>query len=226
MFGSDTETSTTPPSRNISGSTCRPARRASRADLSRAVRLPWRRVEDRAGPGHGLPSQLQPDLAPLRQALAGVCCSASSSRSWRSRSAASSGSRWRSLYVSGNRLVRGLIAAYVEVVRNVPLMLLVYLVFYGLPTVVDLAYCGHDLVRRHAVGLCGGLSGRGVPLGARGGAARAARCRPGDRAHARPAPRLCAAADHAAHRAARAVQHLRVAVQGHVGRVGDRRARS
>ena len=43
-------------------------------------------------------------------------------------------------YVSGNRAVRGLISAYVEVIRNVPLLLLVYLVFYGLPTVVDIAY--------------------------------------------------------------------------------------
>ncbi|HEX4766469.1 MAG TPA: amino acid ABC transporter permease [Lichenihabitans sp.] len=44
------------------------------------------------------------------------------------------------LYVSGGRVVRALIAAYVEVVRNVPLLLLVYLVFYGLPTVVNIAY--------------------------------------------------------------------------------------
>jgi polar amino acid transport system permease protein len=44
------------------------------------------------------------------------------------------------IYVSGNRLARGLIAAYVEVIRNVPLLLLVYLVFYGLPRVVDIAY--------------------------------------------------------------------------------------
>ena len=44
------------------------------------------------------------------------------------------------LYVSGGRYIRGLIAAYVEVIRNVPLILLVYLVFYGLPTVIDIAY--------------------------------------------------------------------------------------
>lgn len=44
------------------------------------------------------------------------------------------------LYVSGGRVLRGFIAAYVEVIRNVPLILLVYLVFYGLPTVVDIAY--------------------------------------------------------------------------------------
>ncbi|RWG80340.1 amino acid ABC transporter permease [Mesorhizobium sp.] len=43
-------------------------------------------------------------------------------------------------YVSAGRVVRGIIAAYVEFIRNVPLILLVYLVFYGLPTVVDLAY--------------------------------------------------------------------------------------
>lgn len=44
------------------------------------------------------------------------------------------------LYVSGGRVLRALIAAYVEVVRNVPLLLLVYLVFYGLPTVVNIVY--------------------------------------------------------------------------------------
>ncbi|MGE3875278.1 MAG: amino acid ABC transporter permease [Parvibaculaceae bacterium] len=44
------------------------------------------------------------------------------------------------IYVSGGRITRAIIAAYVEVIRNVPLILLVYLVFYGLPTVVDFAY--------------------------------------------------------------------------------------
>ena len=43
-------------------------------------------------------------------------------------------------YVSAGRVVRAIIASYVEFIRNVPLILLVYLVFYGLPTVVDLAY--------------------------------------------------------------------------------------
>ena len=42
--------------------------------------------------------------------------------------------------MSAGRVVRTIIAAYVEFIRNVPLILLVYLVFYGLPTVVDLAY--------------------------------------------------------------------------------------
>ena len=43
-------------------------------------------------------------------------------------------------HVSGGRLVRGLIAVYVEGIRNVPLILLVYLVFYGLPQAVDIRY--------------------------------------------------------------------------------------
>jgi polar amino acid transport system permease protein len=43
-------------------------------------------------------------------------------------------------HVSGGRVVRTLISAYVEFIRNVPLILLVYLVFYGLPQAVDLAY--------------------------------------------------------------------------------------
>ncbi|MEO6299235.1 MAG: ABC transporter permease subunit, partial [Paracoccaceae bacterium] len=44
------------------------------------------------------------------------------------------------LYVSSGRVVRAIISAYVEFIRNVPLLLLVYLVFYGLPTVVNIAY--------------------------------------------------------------------------------------
>ncbi|PWE54181.1 amino acid ABC transporter permease [Metarhizobium album] len=43
-------------------------------------------------------------------------------------------------YVSAGRVVRAIIAAYVEFIRNVPLILLVYLVFYGLPTAIDIAY--------------------------------------------------------------------------------------
>jgi polar amino acid transport system permease protein len=43
-------------------------------------------------------------------------------------------------HVSGGRIVRGFIGAYVEFIRNVPLILLVYLVFYGLPTAVNISY--------------------------------------------------------------------------------------
>lgn len=43
-------------------------------------------------------------------------------------------------YVSAGRIVRTGISAYVEFIRNVPLILLVYIVFYGIPTVVDFAY--------------------------------------------------------------------------------------
>jgi polar amino acid transport system permease protein len=43
-------------------------------------------------------------------------------------------------YVDGNRWVRAAVMGYVEFIRNVPLLLLVYLVFYGLPTVVDIRY--------------------------------------------------------------------------------------
>ena len=39
-----------------------------------------------------------------------------------------------------NRTVRGLVAAYVEFIRNVPLLLLVYLVFYGIPSIGGFAY--------------------------------------------------------------------------------------
>lgn len=43
-------------------------------------------------------------------------------------------------YVSAGKVARALISAYVEVLRNVPLILLVYIVFYGIPTVVNIAY--------------------------------------------------------------------------------------
>jgi polar amino acid transport system permease protein len=43
-------------------------------------------------------------------------------------------------HVSGGRITRALIRGYVEAVRNIPLLLLVYLVFYGIPSVVNLEY--------------------------------------------------------------------------------------
>ncbi|MGH7086561.1 MAG: amino acid ABC transporter permease [Acetobacteraceae bacterium] len=43
-------------------------------------------------------------------------------------------------HVSGGRVSRAAIATYVECIRNVPLLLLVYLVFYGVPSVVNLQY--------------------------------------------------------------------------------------
>lgn len=44
------------------------------------------------------------------------------------------------VHVSGGRLARTLVNIYVEAIRNVPLLLLVYLVFYGLPKAIDLSY--------------------------------------------------------------------------------------
>ncbi len=44
------------------------------------------------------------------------------------------------VYTDGNRVARGVVAAYVEFIRNVPLLLLVYLVFYGLPTIGGFSY--------------------------------------------------------------------------------------
>lgn len=44
------------------------------------------------------------------------------------------------VYTECGRLARGVVAAYVEFVRNVPLLLLVYLVFYGIPSVGGFAY--------------------------------------------------------------------------------------
>jgi polar amino acid transport system permease protein len=43
-------------------------------------------------------------------------------------------------YTGGGRLTRGIVAGYVEFIRNVPLLLLIYLVFYGVPSVGGFAY--------------------------------------------------------------------------------------
>jgi polar amino acid transport system permease protein len=43
-------------------------------------------------------------------------------------------------YTGGGRLVRAAVAAYVEFIRNVPLLLLIYLVFYGIPSAGGIAY--------------------------------------------------------------------------------------
>ena len=43
-------------------------------------------------------------------------------------------------HVSGGRVTRVLVSAYVEIFRNVPLLLFVYLVFYGIPTQFDIRY--------------------------------------------------------------------------------------
>jgi len=44
------------------------------------------------------------------------------------------------VYTGGGRVVRGIVAGYVEFIRNVPLLLLVYLVFYGIPSVGGFMY--------------------------------------------------------------------------------------
>ncbi|MGD9510404.1 MAG: amino acid ABC transporter permease [Geminicoccaceae bacterium] len=44
------------------------------------------------------------------------------------------------LYLDGPRRLRPVVTAYVEFIRNVPLILLVYLVFYGIPSVGGFKY--------------------------------------------------------------------------------------
>jgi polar amino acid transport system permease protein len=44
------------------------------------------------------------------------------------------------VFVGSGRVLRGAIAGYVEFIRNVPLLLLVYLVFYGIPSIGGFAY--------------------------------------------------------------------------------------
>ena len=43
-------------------------------------------------------------------------------------------------YTSGGKLTKTAVSAYVEFIRNVPLLLLVYLVFYGIPSAGGFAY--------------------------------------------------------------------------------------
>ncbi len=43
-------------------------------------------------------------------------------------------------YSGGGRVIRAIVASYVEFIRNVPLLLLVYLVFYGVPSVGGFMY--------------------------------------------------------------------------------------
>lgn len=43
-------------------------------------------------------------------------------------------------YTDGPRWLRGVVTAYVEFIRNVPLILLVYLVFYGIPSAGGFSY--------------------------------------------------------------------------------------
>jgi polar amino acid transport system permease protein len=43
-------------------------------------------------------------------------------------------------HTGSGRVIRALISAYVEFIRNVPLILLVYLVFYGIPSASDISY--------------------------------------------------------------------------------------
>jgi polar amino acid transport system permease protein len=43
-------------------------------------------------------------------------------------------------YTGGPRPVRALVSAYVEFIRNVPLLLLIYLVFYGIPSAGGFAF--------------------------------------------------------------------------------------
>ena len=125
------------------------------------------------------------------------------------------------LHVSGGRITRTLIAAYVEFIRNVPLILLVYLVFYGLPTVIDLSYDATtsfvvtcQSIRALTWWRCSAQVLR--PCRA------ASRTPAGDWPHPVAAAPVRAAADHASHHASGTVQHLHLPVQGHVGGLGHR----
>jgi His/Glu/Gln/Arg/opine family amino acid ABC transporter permease subunit len=99
------------------------------------------------------------------------------------------------VHVSGGRLARALISAYVEFIRNVPLLLLVYLVFYGLPTAVDISY---DATTSFVVTL--------------------SLYRP----DALAAVDLRATSHDAPHNPASPIEHFHILVQGHLGRFCDR----
>ena len=76
------------------------------------------------------------------------------------------------LHVDGPRWCARLVTAYVEFIRNVPLLLLVYLVFYGIPSVGGFSYGPIESFIITLSIYAGGLPGRGVPRRARRGAPR------------------------------------------------------
>jgi polar amino acid transport system permease protein len=44
------------------------------------------------------------------------------------------------VHTGGSRILRGVVSTYVEFIRNVPLLLLIYLVFYGIPSAGGFAF--------------------------------------------------------------------------------------
>ena len=66
-------------------------------------------------------------------------------------------------YTGGGRFIRSAVAGYVEFIRNVPLLLLVYLIFYGVPSMGGFAYGATESFIITLVGVRRGDHGRGVP---------------------------------------------------------------
>ena len=154
----------------------------------------------------------------------GDWCSASSSRRSASPPASSSASTLAVLAHGRGRVVRTLIGAYVEFIRNVPLILLVYLVFYGIPSVGGFAYsattsfivtlslyAGAYLVEVFRAGL------DAIPRGLID-AGRAIGLTPWQRALYVRLPTMLRIV------LPSLVEHLHLAVQGHLDRLGDRGA--
>ena len=129
-------------------------------------------------------------------------------------------------YTGGGRLTRFAISSYVEFIRNVPLLLLVYLVFYGIPSAGGFAYdatesfvatlslyAGAYLVEVFRAGL------DAIPKGTID-AGKAIGLTPWQRLVYIRFPH------HAAHCPAVPVQRLHLAVQGHVACIGHRCSRA
>ena len=100
------------------------------------------------------------------------------------------------LYVDGPRRLRPLVTAYVEFIRNVPLILLVYLVFYGVPSVGGFKYGPVESFIITLSVYAGAYLIEVFRAGPGRRAARADRCRQGDRPDAVPAADPRPPADH------------------------------
>ena len=122
------------------------------------------------------------------------------------------------------RVVRTLIGLYVEFVRNVPLILLVYLVFYGIPSVGGFAYSATTSFIVTLSLYAGAYLVEVFRAGPGRYSAGSDRCRARHRAYAMAARAIRADADDVAHRAAVLVERVHLLVQGHRHRLGDRGA--
>ena len=166
-----------------------PQRETGVPEVLRARNAPLRRAAGAGGRCRlTLPLQLHPDLAILLAPRVGAGALARARLRLRGAPASSSASPVRSPTPTARAGSRCSSRPMSSSSATSPLILLVYLVFYGMPSVGGFSYGPMQSFILTLVGLRRRLPGRGVPRRARRGAARPDRCRQGDRADPGPAP--------------------------------------